>query len=338
MKVFVTGSTGLLGNNLVRQLDEAGHQVLGLVRSEEKARRLLGDTRMTAVRGDMRDVPGFAATLEGCDAVCHAAAYFREYYQPGDHAAALDEINVRGTLGLMAEADRRGVSRFVHVSSGGTIGIKPDGSPGDEDTPPTPLQMTNLYFRSKVEGDAAIRAWQPSRGMEVVEVLPGWMWGPGDAAPTSAGQVALDFLARRIPAIVDGGSCVVDARDVAAAMIAAVERGRAGEKYIVGGAYVTMEDILHGLERVSGVPAPRFRMPHLALMAFAWLGEALARLTGAKVLITREGVRVLHARIRLDSSKAARELGARFRPIDETLRDVVAWYRAQPVAPATPGS
>ena len=122
MKVFVTGSTGLVGNNLARALEAKGFDVVGLVRSEEKGKRLLGDTNATLVKGDMLDVPGFADALDGCEAVFHTAAYFREYFQPGDHAQALEDVNITGTLNLMTEADKRGVRRFVHVSSGGTIG------------------------------------------------------------------------------------------------------------------------------------------------------------------------------------------------------------------------
>ncbi len=334
MKFFVTGSTGLLGNNLVRALEDAGHSVVGLVRSSEKGRRLLGDTQARLVTGDMRDVKAFAPALDGCEVVFHTAAYFREYYQPGDHRQALEEINVQATLGLMQEADRRGVRRFVHVGSAGTIGANPDGSPGDEETPPGPLQATNLYLRSKVRGDDAIRGWKPPHGMEVIEILPGWMWGPGDAAPTSAGQMALDFLARRIPGIADGGISVVDARDVAAAMIAASERARAGERYIVGGEYRSMAQIMEGLARASGVPAPTRKLPHALLMTLALVVELYARLTGRPALITRQGLRVMHAKHRISSRKAERELGARFRPFDQTLRDVVGWYRAHPKAPA----
>jgi dihydroflavonol-4-reductase len=334
MKVFVTGSTGLLGNNLIRALEAGGYTVVGLVRSEEKRRRLLGDTRATLVTGDMRDVPAFASVLDGCELVFHAAAYFREYYQPGDHQKALEEINVQATLALMREADRRGVRRFVHVGSAGTIGANPDGSPGDEETPPGPLQTTNLYLRSKVLGDDAIRAWKPPHGMEVIEILPGWMWGPGDAAPTSAGQMVLDFLARRIPGIADGGISVVDARDVAAAMIAGSQRGRAGERYIVGGEYRSMEEIMEGLARASGVPAPARKLPHALLMTLAFVVELYGRLTGRPTLITRQGVRVMHAKHQVSSRKAERELGVRFRGFDETLRDVVAWHRAHPATPA----
>jgi dihydroflavonol-4-reductase len=332
MKVFVTGSTGLLGNNTVRLLRERGLEVAGLVRSEEKGSRLLGDTGARLMKGDMRDVPGFAAALDGCGAVFHTAAYFREYYQPGNHTEALEAINIRGTLQLMTEADRRGVRRFIHVSSGGVIGMKPDGSPGDEETPPVPGQTSNLYFKSKVDGDAAIRAWKPEKGMQVIEIMPGWMWGPGDAAPTGAGQLALDFLGGKVPGIIDGGACVVDARDVAAAMIAALEKGAHGERYIVAGRYHSLKDILEGLERVTGVPAPKLRLPHAAVMIIAGFMELFGRLSGRNVLITREGVWTMHAKLRMTSRKAERELGATFRPLEETLRDVVAWYRANPPA------
>ena len=334
MRAFVTGSTGLLGNNLVRQLVAGGHQVTGLIRSETKARGLLGDLDVTLVRGDMREVDGFADALRGCDVLFHTAAYFREYYQPGDHAAALEAINIRGTLALLEAADARGLRRCVHVSSGGTIGLKPNGEPGDEETPPAAVAAANLYFKSKVDGDAALRGWRAPNGMGVIEILPGWIWGPGDAAPTGAGQLALDFLARKVPAVPDGGTCVVDARDVAAAMIAAAERGRPGEKYIVGGTYSTMAEVLAGLERVSGVRGPRLHLPHGLAMAFATVSEAVARLTGRPLLISREAVRTMHAKLRMTSAKAERELDARFRPLDDTLRDVVAWYRGHPSLPA----
>ncbi len=326
MKVLVTGSTGLLGNNLVRLLLDRGFDVVGLVRSEEKARRMFGKTKARFVKGDMLDVAGFASAMDGCEAVFHTAAYFREYYQPGDHAQSLEDINVKGTLALMDEADRRGVRRFIHTSSSGTIGTKPDGSPGDENTPPGPEQLSNLYFRSKVDGDAKIRGWKGKNGMEVVEILPGWMWGPGDAAPTAAGRMAQDFVARKIPGVVDGGTCIVDARDVAAAMIAALEKGRPGEKYIVGGTYHTLEEVLQGLAKASGVPAPRMRLPHPIVMAFAHIQETVGRLTGREVLVTREGVRLMHGKHRVTSAKAQKELGATFRPLGKTLKDVVGWY------------
>jgi len=329
MKAFVTGATGLLGNNLVRTLRSGGHEVIGLVRSEEKARRLLEGTGATWVVGDMRNPGGFAPTLLGCDAVFHTAAYFREYYQPGDHAEALAAINVEGTLLLMKLADSAKVRVFVHTSSSGVIGSKADGSPGDEDTPPAPIARENLYFRSKVDGDARIHAFEPRHGLAIVEVLPGWMWGPGDAAPTGSGQLVQDFLARKLPAIPPGGVNVVDARDVAAGMVKAAERARDGarSRFLIAGPSMSMPEMLQTLERVSGVPGPTMRLPFPVAFAFATLSETWSRVSGQPALLTRIALKTLNNPARSTSARAERELAVRFRPFEETARDVVAWYR-----------
>jgi len=335
MRAFVTGATGLLGNNLVRHLREKGHDVVGLVRSPEKARWLLGNTGARWVEGDMRDVPGFAAALDGCDAVFHTAAYFREYYQPGRHDQALEMINIKGTLALLAAADARGVRRFVHTSSSGTIGRTADGSPGDEDTPPDELARDTRYFKSKVDGDAAIKAWRPRHGLEVVEILPGWMWGPGDAGPTSAGQVALDFLGGRLPVIPGGGMTAVDVRDVAAAMVTAWERAPAGARYLVAGRFASLAEILGLLEKVTDLPGPRRRLPYALVWVFAAVSELWGRLTGGTVLVSRAAIRMLRAEIKLSSARAERELGVTFRPLEATMRDAVEWYRSEPRFAAT---
>jgi dihydroflavonol-4-reductase len=327
MKAFVTGATGLLGNNLVRALRSQGHEVVGLVRSDAKARRLLAGTGASWVVGDVREPQRFADAFAGCDVVFHTAAYFREYYQAGDHQATLDDVNVHGTLALMTIADERRVRKFVHTSSSGTVGSKADGSPGDEDTAPPTLATDNLYFRSKVDGGAKIRAFTPTRGMEVIEILPGWMWGPGDEAPTAAGQLAQDFLARRLPAIPPGGSNVVDARDVAEAMIVAAERLHHGARYLVAGPAMSIADVVTALERVTGVRAPRTRLPYAVALAFAWVSELWSRLTRRPALVTPMGLRTMNMGAWVSSARAERDLSARFRPFDETVRDVVAWYR-----------
>ena len=325
MRVFVTGSTGLLGNNLVRTLLADGHEVIGLTRSLEKFERMLGDTSATPVQGDMLAIDGFAAHLDGCDAVFHTAAYFREYYEPGDHAEKLKAINIDATLALMAEADRRGVKAFVHTSSSGTIGIREDGSAGDEDTPPSAEQLTNLYFRSKWDGDEEIRAWQPPSGMRVVEILPGWMFGPGDAAPTNAGQIVLDFLDGKFPAVPDGGTCVVDARDVARAAVDAVDRPH-GERYCVAGRYLSLRDVIDAIAAASGRKAPGLDLPLWLALSYARMSEAWASLTGGRAAASYEGIKTMGQKHRISSAKAERELGATFRPFEETARDVLAWY------------
>lgn len=334
-QTFVTGATGLLGSNLVRELIARGYRVRGLVRSAEKAKRFLGDlgSAFEPVVGDMQRISEFAPELAGSSAVFHTAAYFREYYQPGAHDEALDTINVQGTLQLMQAADRAGVPCFVHTSSSGTIGLKPDGSPGDELTPPSPLQLKNGYFRSKVEGDRTIAAFQPQSGMRVMEILPGWMWGPGDAAPTPAGRLVLDFVAGKIPIIPDGGTSTVDARDVASAMIACIAQGRHGERYIVGGEMRTLAEDLLELEALTGVRGPRLRLPYALQMAFATFEELRARLTRGPLLVSRAGLAMMHSKHAVTSDKAVRELGVRFRPFKETVADTIDWYSAHGFLP-----
>ncbi|MGH9380695.1 MAG: NAD-dependent epimerase/dehydratase family protein [Thermoanaerobaculia bacterium] len=329
MKTFVTGATGLLGNNLVRQLRARGHDVTGLIRSPEKAEMLLGNLEVDWVVGDVRAPDGFASALEGCDVVFHTAAYFREYYQPGDHQRVLQETNVAATLALIRLANERGVHKFLHTGSSGMIGAEPDGSPSDEESPPPSLAADNLYFKSKLEAAAAIRAFESPHGMAVIEILPGWMWGPGDAGPTSAGQLALDFLAHKLPGVPPGGMEVVDARDVASAMIAAAERAAHGARYLVAGHPMTLGDIFAALEQASGVRAPRLRIPYALAMLFAAFEEARSRWTGKPAKVTRTGMKTMNLHRLVSSRRAESELGVTFRPFADTARAVVDWYRTQ---------
>lgn len=327
MKAFVTGGTGLLGSNLVGALLAQGHEVTVLARSEKKARAMLGSApRLRVVKGDMEDVPGFAGAMSGHDVLFHAAAYFREYYGNGDHWATLEKINVAGTIDVLTRAEAAGVTKAIYVSSSGVIDAAVNGVV-DESTPPGALQQTNLYFKSKVLAEQRLLEWLRAHSLPVVQILPTWMWGPGDAAPTAAGRLALEFLNQKLPGVVAGRINVVDARDVAQAMIGAVEHGRSGERYIVSNRPLTLADIMAGLERASGVPAPRMHIPYGAAVLVARASETMARLRGTDTLMTVDGIRTLQDRGTYSAAKAARELGATFRPFDDTLRDTVAWYR-----------
>lgn len=328
MHAFVTGSTGLLGSNLVRLLVAQGHTVTALVRSRAKAARVLADLPITIVEGDVTNVDGFGATLAGVDIVFHTAAFFREYYTPGNHWAQLQAINVDAVVRILEESERRGVKRVIHTSSSGVLGARPDGTPSDESDPPSGIARSNRYFWSKALAEQEVARFVQRSELPVVQILPGWMFGPGDAAPTSSGQLILDFLNRKLPGLVPGYAAPVDSRDVAQAMIAAVTHGRNGERYIVGGdQFVRMADLLHMLERVSGVPAPRLPIPGPAALAFGWASEQYSRLTGRPVTASVEGVRTLLNMQRHSSAKAVRELGVTFRSLEETLRDEVAWFR-----------
>lgn len=329
MKAFVTGSTGLLGSNLVRQLVQQGHTVVALARSPQKARAQLGASpHVTVVQGDLESIDGFAAHLSGCDVLFHTAAYFREYYGDGDHWAKLEQLNVHGTIKLLDAAERAGVKKVIYVSSSGVIGAPKPGQPGDESTPPDATALRNLYFKSKVLAETAVFEWLNTHTLPVVLILPTWMHGPGDAAPTSAGQMVRDHLVRKHPAVPAGGTPVVDARDVAAAMINAVARGRSGERYIVNNRYVSLPELTRVLEQVSGVPAPRIQLPYPMAITVAFVAETIARLRKQSTLLTVNGIRTLQYHHELSSAKAMHELGATFRPIEDTLRDSVSWQRA----------
>jgi dihydroflavonol-4-reductase len=339
MKAFVTGATGLLGNNLVRLLVQQGYEVKALVRSKEKAQKLLGDVKnVEFIQGDMENIAGFAESLEGCDVLFHTAAYFREYYQPGDHWPMLEKINVRGTIELLESADKHGVKKAIHVSSGGVIGEDNGKGIADESTEANGMGFENLYFRSKVETEKAIANFLKIHSMPVVMILPGWMFGPSDAAPTSAGQLVQDFLNRKLLGVLNGGAGIADARDVAQAMIEAVDRGKSGERYIVGGELHTLPKIMKTLEKVSGVSGPRLRISAPVALTLAWLSQTTARLTGGTTLLTVSGVKTILNPHNISSEKAIRELGVKFRMLEDTLRDTVNWYKSQSVVQSVSSS
>ena len=338
MKVFVTGGTGLLGNNLVRALRAQGHEVKALVRSKKKADAMLAGTGAEIVVGDMLDVAGFAPALEGVDAVAHTAAYFREYYGPGDHASALEDVNIRGTLALLAAADARGVRRFVQTSSSGAVGNPGAGQEATEDSPPSAAQLRNLYFKSKVDGDRRIGAFAPKHGMTIATVMPGWMFGPGDAGPTGSGKLVLDALANKLPGVPPGGTAMVDARDVAAAIVKMLERDVHGERFLVAGRFHTLREALDHARDAAGMKRIGFSVPPWLILVMAHASEAWARITKGTPTVPLEGIRSMLEEFRPSSAKAERELGVTFRPLEETLRDVVAWYGAHGVFDVQPST
>ncbi len=327
MKAFVTGSTGFLGSNLVQALLERGYEVKALARNTQKAKKVLRHLKLEIVEGDLDNIVAFAPALAGCDVLFHTAAYFREYYAPGNHWATLEKLNVTATIQLLAAAEKHGVKRAVHTSSSGVIGMKPDQQPGDENTAPHARRLENLYFRSKLKCDEAIAGFLKQSKLEVITVFPGWMHGPGDAAPTAAGQVVLDLLYRKIPAYPDGGTTVADVRDVANGMILALEKGKNLDRFILAGKYMSLQEIGAAIERVSGVPTPKRVLPASIFLAIAWMSERVSSITKQPSSMTVEGVKTLLPKDVASSAKAMRELGVTFRHFDETATDAVNWFQ-----------
>jgi nucleoside-diphosphate-sugar epimerase len=257
------------------------------------------------------------------------AAYFRDSYTGGQHAKALHAVNVEGGRNLIRSAYDAGIRRMVHTSSIALL----DGKPGEvlDETRLRDRDQADDYYRSKIDADAEILRFMAQHAdMHVSLVMPGWMHGPGDIGPTSAGQVTLDYVNGRIPGVTPGTVSFVDARDVAAAAIAAAERGGRGEHYLAAGRHMSMSEVLAAYEKVTGIEAPRRRIPAAALLAVAAASEVKARLTGKPVLLSLATVRLMmreSERTRFDHRKSERELGLTFRPVEETLADEVRWYR-----------
>ena len=335
---FVTGSTGLLGNNLVRTLLEEGFLVRALVRNLKKAEQQFSNlSGVEIIEGDVQAVETFADALMGVDVLFHTAAYFRDSYTGGAHWDSLYKTNVEGTLSLLKAAYAGGIRRLIHTSSIATL-KGPQGGGAVNETMLRREEDADDYYKSKILTDKTIDSFIAEHpDFKVTFVLPAWMHGPGDLGPTSAGQFALDFMNGRLPGIIDSSFSFVDARDVAKAMISAVENGRSGERYLAAGRSMTMAEIYKVMEKVSGKVGPKNKIPMALLWVVGGFNEIYARITKKPVLVGLASVRVLvneREHSQFDHAKSARELGITFRPVEDTLADVLASYRQHKMLPA----
>jgi len=322
MKALVTGATGFVGAAVARALERAGWQVRVLVRSGSD-RSNLQSLAAQVVEGDLADSSSLERALDSCAGLFHVAA---DYRLGARDPSQLYRTNVEGTRNILQAARTAGVARIVYTSSVATIGIPPGGAPGEERTPVDLSHMIGHYKRSKylaeeVAKDAA-RA-----GMSVIIVNPSTPIGPGDIRPTPTGQLVLDAASGRMPAYVDTGLNIVHVDDVAAGHLLAYERGKAGERYILGGEDMTLQTILAQIARLVGRTPPRVRLPYAAVLPVAYLAEAFAKLSGRSGRVTLEGVRMSRKRMFFSSAKAVSELGYRWRPPLEAFEDALRWFR-----------
>jgi dihydroflavonol-4-reductase len=324
MRALVTGATGFVGSAVARALTAAGWQVRALVRAGSDRRNLHG-LSVEIASGDITDRSSLAAALDACDALFHVAADYR-LWTPDPQL--LYRTNVDGTRNILEAARRAKVPRIVYTSSVATVGLPADGLPGSEDTPVTLADMIGHYKRSKFLAEELVRG-EARTGAPVVIVNPSTPVGPGDLKPTPTGQMVVDAARGRMPAYVDTGLNIVHVDDVAAGHLKAFERGRIGERYILGGEDLTLREILTAITRVAGRRPPRIRLPHAAILPLAFLSEGFARLTGRPTRVTVESVRMARHRMYFTSDKAVRELGYRWRSPEAAFEDAIKWYRAQ---------
>ncbi len=324
MRAMVTGATGFVGAAVARLLLAQGWQVRVLVRSGSD-RRNLASLAVEIATGDLTQPATLDPALRDCDALLHVAADYRLGALDPGH---LYQNNVEGTRNVLGAARRAAVARIVYTSSVATIGLPADGAPGREDTPVALAEMIGHYKRSKFLAEQV--AHEAARaGAPVVIVNPSTPIGPGDVKPTPTGQIVLDAAAGRTPAYLDTGLNIVHVEDVAAGHLLALQRGRIGERYILGGQDMTLREILTAIAHLVGRHPPRVRLPRALVLPIAYAAEAVARITGHPGRITVEAVRMAKKPMYYSSAKAAAELGYQWRAPALAFADAIAWFRAQ---------
>ena len=316
---LVTGASGFLGWHVAHLLAERGHRVRALCRPTSQLREL----DVERVTGDLRDPDSLGRAVVGCELVFHVAADYRLWSKD---PAELYSSNVEGTRNVLDAAARAGVERVVYTSTVGCIGM-PAGRSGDEQTPVSIADMAGHYKRSKWLAEQ-VALEKAAAGLPVVIVNPTAPVGDHDWKPTPTGKIIVDFLSGKLPAFVDTGLNLVDARDTAIGHLLAAEKGRPGERYILGSENLTLEQILGRLSALSGKPAPTIKIPYPIAYAAGAITTAFAEVTGKPPLAPLEAVRMARKKMFVTHDKAARELGFASRPVEDALRRAIDWFRA----------
>ncbi|HEY9549380.1 MAG TPA: hopanoid-associated sugar epimerase [Kiloniellaceae bacterium] len=326
MTVLVTGGTGFVGSAIVRALIARGERPRCLVRRTSDRRNLAG-LAVDLVEGDLAQEESLDGALKGCEALFHVAADYRIWARrPQD----LIRTNVEGTRRLMAAALRQGVERVVYTSSVAVLGKSSDGAPADEDTAVCLADMIGAYKRSKFLAEEAVCRLQREEGLPVVIVNPSTPFGPRDVKPTPTGRLVVAAAAGRMPAFVETGLNVVHVDDVAAGHLLAFEKGKLGERYLLGGENLGLAEILGQVARLRGRRAPRLRLPCRPLFPFAVAAESWALATGGREpMLTVDGLRMAARPMYFRHDKAGRDLGYRPRPAAEAVSDAVEWFERE---------
>ena len=328
MLTFVTGATGFLGSHVARVLAEQGADLRLLVRPTSNLKNLEGLNAETAT-GDLRDAASLEKAMSGCDTVFHVAADYRLWLKD---PAEMYRSNVEGTRAILAAARKNKVRGVVYTSSVATMGFAGNGRPADEDSPVSLADMIGHYKRSKFMAEQiALEAGR--NGMRVITLNPTTPVGEQDIKPTPTGRIVLDFLKGKFPAYVETGLNLVDVRECALGHVAALEKGRTGERYILGGENLTLKQILDKLGAISGLLSPKIKLPYFVAYAAGFVDQTISgRLLGREPRATVETVRMGKKKMWASSDKAERELGWKTVPAENALRRAVEWFRANAYA------
>ncbi len=323
-KVFITGASGFVGSAVVHQLVRSGFEVQALVRPNSP-RSHLPHLGVRFIEGDLLDRRSVAEAMSGARYAFHVAADYRLW------ALASKKIfltNITGTRIVMEEAMRAGIERMVYTSSVATLAPRPDGALADETVLAREQDAIGAYKQSKIAAERLVLAMIENDGLPAIIVSPSTPIGPRDVRPTPTGRLVLEAAAGRIPAFVDTGLNLVHVDDVASGHIAALHRGRIGERYILGGQNVLLSKMLSDLAEIMGRHGPWLRLPWYSAIPIACAAEAMACVSGREPLATLAGVRMSRRRMFFTPAKAEQELGLRARPYSEALYDAVDWFRS----------
>ncbi len=315
---LVTGATGFIGWHVARKLLARGDKVRILARPSSRVRELEAEV----VRGDLRDPESLERAASGCGVIFHVAADYRLWAKD---PRELYRSNVEGTRNLLEAARKCGVERVVYTSTVGCIGIPKHGL-GSEDAAVHIESMTGAYKRSKFQAEQLALEFAKS-GFPVVIVNPTAPVGDHDFKPTPTGKIILDFMKGAMPAFVDTGLNFIDVQDTADGHLLACERGRAGERYILGAENLTLQQVLERLAAVTGGQAPRWRIPHAVAYAAGVASTGWANLTGHEPRVPLDAVKMSRTKVFVSLDKAKRELGFNPAPVDGALKRAVDWFR-----------
>ena len=320
--ILVTGGTGFVGNHVVRRLCEAHHRVKVFARKTSPMKTVQGLPVEVCI-GDLLDRASLDRAVQGCTAVFHVAADYRLW---APDPRELFRNNVEGTENVMAAAKKSGVQRIVYTSTVGTMAFSKDGKLATEEAFPVPSALTGAYKQSKFLAEQVAFRYA-SDGLPVVIVNPSAPVGEGDFKPTDTGKIILNFLNRRLPAWIDTGLCLTDIRDVAQGHLLAWQKGRPGQRYILGGTNMSFKDIMDTLAHLTGLAPPLIRLPHFIALAAGFVDSTLSRFTKNPPRIPLDGVRMARYKMYVSSEKAERELGYRHGPIEPALERAIRWFQ-----------
>ncbi|HEX3103754.1 MAG TPA: hopanoid-associated sugar epimerase [Terriglobales bacterium] len=323
MLVFVTGATGFVGSHVARTLSAQGADLRLLVRANSNLKNV-EDIKAELVTGDLRDPASLEKGIAGCEVVFHVAADYRLWVRNPEE---MYRANVEGTRAILEAARKNRVRRVVYTSSVATMGFTYKGPPATEDSPVSLDNMIGHYKRSKFQAEqVAIEAARA--GQDVVIVNPSTPVGERDIKPTPTGRIVVDFLKRKFPAYVDTGLNLVDVKECALGHIAAFEKGRKGERYILGGENLTLKQILDKLAAITGLPSPSIRVPYVLALATGVVDEIITgRIRGREPRATIDAVRMGRKKMFVSSAKAERELKWKASSVDDALRSAAEWFR-----------